>query len=295
MNVAQLQAEYHRFVHDPALWEEANLQRRAEAQAFAAFVRQLARARRHEPAFVALQQNTARLEQRCVQVNRAIFAEARRRIQNGDWRGATLRQELDRYTSYRSDRLGQPHLGTDGLDVLVRGVLECEPVPPEAGVRTSEMVHLERTPARAVLELVDRAGLNERDHFFDLGSGLGQVVLLVHLLTGVTATGVEIEPAYSRYARQRAADLQVEGVTFVNEDARLTDLSSGACFFLFAPFTGAVLETVLDRLRIVAGHHPITIAAYGSCSRTIARHHWLQPQDDHFEDEFKLAFLRSRT
>jgi SAM-dependent methyltransferase len=295
MNVERLQAEYHLFAGDPLLWEAAGLHRRAQAVAFAAFVRQLARARRHEPELVALQQEIARLEQECLRVNQALFEQARTQIQNSSWRGATLRQELGRYTSYRRGHSGQPHLGSDGLDILVRGILECESIPPEGGVRTLEMVHFERTPARAILELVDRVALTDGDHFYDLGSGLGQVVLLVHLLTGVATTGVEIEPAYSRYARQCAEELQIAGVTFINKDARLADLSNGTCFFLFTPFTGAVLETVLDRLRIIADHHPITIATYGSCSRVIARQPWLQPQDDHYEDEFKLALLRSRT
>lgn len=295
MNGEQLQAEYRDLLHDPALWEATSLQQRAQALAFAAFVRQLARARRHEPELVALQQETAQLEQKCLCINQALFAEARRQIQSSHWRGKRLRQELERYTSYRNGHRGQPHLRPDGLDVLVRGILERDPVPPEAGVRTPDMVHLERTPARAVLELVDRAGFTGKDHFYDLGSGLGQVVFLVHLLTGVVATGVEIEPAYCRYAQRCAAALQVEGVTFINEDARLADLSNGTCFFLFTPFTGAVLEAVLDRLRIIASHRPITIAAYGSCSRAIARQPWLQPLDDHYEDEFKLALLRSGT
>ncbi|RIK42372.1 MAG: hypothetical protein DCC55_09055 [Chloroflexi bacterium] len=295
MNVSQLQAEYLHFLSDPALWEAANFQRRAQAVAFAAFVRQLARARCHDPEIAALHQETARLEQGCLRINEAFFSEARRQIRAGLWRGATLRQELERCTSYRAGHPGQPHLAPDGLDVLVRGVLESEPIPPEEGVRMPEMVHLERTPAPAILELVDRASLGENDHFYDLGSGLGQVVFLVHLLTGVAATGVEIEPAYSRYARQRAAELQVEGVTFVNADVRLADLNDGTFFFLFTPFTGAVLETVLDRLRVIASRHPITVAAYGSCSRAIARHHWLQPQDDYYKHEFKLTLLRSRT
>lgn len=295
MNVKQLQDEYRHYLHDPTLWEATNLKQRAAALAFAAFVRQLARARRHEPEIVALQQATARLEQQCLRINAALFAEARNQIKAGFWHGAILRQELDRYTSYRTGHPGQPHLGSDGLDLLVRGILETEPIPPEETLRTPEMVHLEWTPARAILELVDRVHLTGSDHFYDLGSGLGQVVFLVHLLTGVMATGVEIEPAYCQYARRRAAELQVEGVRFINEDARLADLSDGTCFFLFTPFTGTLLDAVLDRLRVIASHHPITVAAYGPCSRIIAHHHWLQPQDDYYKHEFKLALLRSRT
>jgi hypothetical protein len=156
------------------------------------------------------------------------------------------------------------------------------------------MIHLECTPARVMLELADQHPFADGDCFIDLGSGLGQLVILVHLLTGVRAFGVEVEPAYCAYSRACATELELTDVQFINEDARQADLSPGTVFFLFTPFIGSLLDHVIDRLREVARGHPITIAAYGMCARYLANQPWLKPLDDHYDHEYKLALFRNR-
>ena len=294
MDVAKLGLELERFLHDQRLWQPDNLAGRAEALAFVSYLRQVARARRHLPAMVALYEEATRYAQQWTAITEQIVADARHRIATGEWRGAHLRPVLDRYTAYRPGEIGADHLDHDGLDVWVRGVFAPQPAPPETLSRGPEMVHLEQTPARVLLELVDRVSLTSATHFFDLGSGLGQLVLLFHFLTGLPATGVEIEPAYVGYARRRAVDLGDGRVTFLQADARTADLYAGTLFFLFTPFTGDLLQTVLERLCHVAQHHPIHVAAYGSCASPIARQRWLQPLDDHAEHPFKLALFGSR-
>jgi SAM-dependent methyltransferase len=224
-----------------------------------------------------------------------LFAKSRHLIRTGAWRGAAFRQALNVYTAYTAGQFGQPHYGYDALDLLVGGLFEPEPPPPESQARQPEMVHLERTPARVILELVDRVPLTPADHFYDLGCGLGSVILLFQLLTGVQATGVEIEPAYVAYARQQSLALGIQGVEWLQADARQLDLSAGTVFYLFTPFTGKLLQEVLDRLRGVAENQPITVGTYGSCTRVIAAQPWLEAQDDHVGHEFKLAIFCSRT
>src|SRR5580704_8458057 len=95
----------------------------------------------------------------------------------------------------------------DDLDVFVNEWLGTGEMPEPTLERPAGMVEFYKTPARVVLELARRITVGEADVFYDLGAGLGQVVLLMHLLTGVEARGVEIEPAYCEYARRCAEGL----------------------------------------------------------------------------------------
>jgi hypothetical protein len=294
MMLSTLQAEFDQFRQDARLAQPHNLAGRAQAQAFATYVRQLARARRNQPELVAFANEVADQAAHWQALDQAVIGAARHQICTGHWRGATLRQALNEYTGYRAAFPGQPHFDYDGLDLLLRGVFEPEPIPAETQPTDPERVHLERTPARAILELIDRVQPASDDIFYDLGAGLGMVVLLVHLLTGVRARGIEIEPAYCAYAQQQAHALDLSAVAFLQADAGVVDLSDGTIFFLFTPFTGRLLQRVLARLQAVAHHHPITLGAYGSCARSIAQQSWLLPQDDHADHEYKVAIFRSQ-
>ena len=152
-----------------------------------------------------------------------------------------------------------------------------------------EMVHLEPTPARVVLEMVDRLHLQLEDVFYDLGSGLGQVAILVHLLSGIRTIGVEVEPAYYEVACDRAWVLGLSDVCFVNEDARTADYMRGSVFYLFTPFKGQMLQAVLDRLHQEARARPIRVCSYGPCTPHVAQQPWLRSVGPGADHEFKLA------
>jgi len=137
------------------------------------------------------------------------------------------------------------------------------------------MVQYQPTPARVVLALIAEARVTADDVFIDVGSGLGQVPMLVNLLTGAPAIGIEREPAYCDYAQRRAADLNLRDVVFRNDDAREADYSEGTVFFLYTPVTGAMLQVVLDRIRVAASGRRIRILTYGPCTETVACLTWL--------------------
>jgi hypothetical protein len=101
-----------------------------------------------------------------------------------------------------------------------------------------------------------------QDVLVDLGSGLGKVVLLTAILTGATARGIELQPALVERARACAALLGVDA-RFVADDARDARLDDGTVFFLYVPFTGPVLATVLERLRAVAARRAIVVCTLG--------------------------------
>ncbi len=155
------------------------------------------------------------------------------------------------------------------------------------------MVLYQRTPARIIFEMVRRGQFGPHECFYDLGSGLGHVTLLVHLLSGAPARGVEIEPAFCEYAQARANALNLTQVAFFAADARRADYAQGSFFFMYTPFEGRMLMEVLERLRQRARSGPIRLATYGSCSAVVAQQNWLSAPSPAEPGSERLAIFHS--
>lgn len=125
-----------------------------------------------------------------------------------------------------------------------------------------------------VLALVAEIPLRPQDHFVDLGAGLGRVVLLAHLLSGAKASGIEIQAALVAAATHCAQDMGLSQVHFHCGDAASSPLD-GSVFFLYSPFTGATLRTVLDRLAGLSAQRPLVIATVGL---ELPGEAWLRPR-----------------
>ena len=111
----------------------------------------------------------------------------------------------------------------------------------------------------ALLRVVERAGVTSSDVFVDIGSGLGRATAFVHLLTGADAVGIEIQAGLVRAARDLAATLGLSHVAYFERDAgtSLESVPTGSVFFLYCPFSGNRLASVLGDLERIA------------CTRTI--------------------------
>jgi hypothetical protein len=212
-----------------------------------------------------------RLEER----NKQFFQTLRLKLKSGAYSPELFRHYLSQYAGYPSLPQFRDDIGYDELDILINGLLGLELISVEIGDRDPEMVFYQPTPVRVVLELIDQAKLKEQDVFYDLGSGLGQVPLLVNLLSGARAKGVEVEPAYHLYAQQCAGSLNLPNVEFINLDARETDYSDGTIFFMYTPFKGRMLQTVLERLRLEAQKRAIKVCTYGPCTLQVSKSSWL--------------------
>lgn len=206
---------------------------------------------------------------------------------------AGLRRGETGETGDRSETASRSETGYDELDVLVNRLTGGRRMAIPVRELEPEMVEYYKTPARVVLELAARVPWREGDVFVDLGAGLGQVVLLVHLLTGVPARGVEIEPAYWAYARDSAAKLNLADVSFLHADARDADLSEGTVFFMFTPFKGGLLREVLAALRREATQRKITLITYGPCTAEVAGEDWLKPEREMGRGNYSLTVLHS--
>jgi hypothetical protein len=243
---------------------------------------------------VHIREQAQSLKHRLEGLNDGLFQRLRDRIKAQAIRGNAFRDLLGEHAgseALASDRTDEP--GYDNLDAFLNGLFSAEPLPPEMKAPEPEMVFYQKTPGRVILELVGKAELCGTDVFYDLGSGLGQVPLMVNLLAGIATKGVEYEPAYCAYAERRAGELGLADVTFLNADVRAADLSDGTVFFLYTPFTGRMLEEVLDKLRGLSERRAIRLFTYGPCTLEIARQDRLQWEGPDPAHPHRLGAFRS--
>lgn len=241
-----------------------------------------------------LRQAAEKIKHALEAVDSKMFHQLRAKISRGTYRGEKLMHMIDEYFDGHLQVLLQPNgLCYNQLDVFLNGLLTYQTLPVETRAREPGMVYYQKTPATIIIELIKRAAFKPADVFYDLGSGLGQVTILVNLLTGVVSKGIEFEPAYCRYARACAAGLQINGVDFINADARYADYTEGNVFFMYTPFEGRMLQEVLQRLRAGAANRTIKLFTYGPCTETIAKQDWLISKSMAPEGlgEFSNAFL----
>jgi 16S rRNA G966 N2-methylase RsmD len=214
----------------------------------------------------------------------------------------TIRQDIQRGSGGRSVLEWMPDLngpanlitrtGYDYLDQLIGGVLQFEEPSAEVLRLESEMVAYQPTPARHIFDLIARTALTERDSLIDLGSGLGHVALTASICTKANCTGIELEPSYVDCAREAVRSLNLNNVRFIQGDARAANLSDGTVFYLYTPFSGAILRDVLNLLRQEAVTREIRICTFGPCTQVVAEEQWLSATGPLESD--KIAIFHSR-
>lgn len=245
----------------------------------------------HQPALAVLYQRAAQHWLRLADINDQLFQTLRDELASSTEPAATLRRQIRTYIARSTVR---DPVGYDDLDVFINGLFGIDTEPVETRPLRPGMIGYQATPARFILDLVERIPLGPDDVFYDLGSGLGRVALLVGLLTPAQVKGIEYDPGHCTYARQRARHLPVSRVRFINADARMADVADGTVFFMYTPFRGALLHDVLDRLKREAHRRPMTIATYGPCTTDVAQLDWLALSDPDEPDDRSLAIFRRR-
>ncbi len=246
----------------------------------------------HQPAATGLRRVRA-LQGDLEECNQDFFRDLRTGIRTGVVTPRQLRNLFDSNCRYRLDGSEWLHFRAEAADELAAGLFHSDSPPQPWEGSDSEMIHYESTPVSALLELVDRVPLTRADRFVDIGSGLGQVALLVHLLTGVEAIGLEVLPAYVDHARCEAARLGIGRVAFRQGDARSADLCAGTVYFLYSPFRGEMLRAVLGRLRRESCERRLTVCSFGPCTTQIAAESWLTGEDAEMGHEFRLGIFHS--
>lgn len=278
-----------RIASDQRLRVEEEFAQRSMALDRIDFIETVARLRAEH----AIRHRATALRAELERIDQLLFARVRREIRLKEINSVGLRHLLDPATEYRAGDPAHRHRAFEPLDDFVGGLILERPAPEETFERTAEMVYYEPVPASVILELVDRAALGSDELFIDIGSGLGQAAILVHLLTGANVRGVEIEPTFVAYANRTVHDLSLDGVHFSAGDAREVSLAGAQLYFLFTPFTGRILGNVMGRLYAEAQQRPIIVSAFGPCVARVADQRWLQPRRDISDSDFRLAIFDS--
>ena len=220
-----------------------------------------------------LGERVASLLARLEAANQAVYRDIRTAIRDGAGRTA-MREWM--HALARTVRMPHDDNSYDALDMLLAGVLALDEPAGAGAPLPADMVFYQPTPARHILDLVDRAALDAADVLVDLGSGLGHVPLLASICTGACGIGIERDAAHVACARRCAASLGLH-VDFIAQDARMADLSAGTVFYLYTPFGGPVLRRVLNMLKHEAATRAIRVATLGPCTATVADEPWLLP------------------
>lgn len=191
-------------------------------------------------------------DSRAVTVRDALHLHARTaraEVESGALRGAALLELLLSVPSGDRDAWLDELLGIDEL-------------PPDIPDLPRGSVPYLPSGVDEILAMVRDVPLQPDDELVDLGSGLGRVVILGHLLSGARACGVEIQEPLVRSARAYCVALALPAVSFIHANAADAELD-GSVFFLYAPFNGEMLTRVLRRLEHVAQRRPIVLCAIG--------------------------------
>lgn len=176
-------------------------------------------------------------------------AAAREEIRAGSLRGAAF---LDRL-------LAVPFIDRDAW---VDALFGLEEIPDDAKDLPREAVPYLPCGVDEIVTMVRELPLKPEDQFVDLGSGLGRVVMLAHLISGARSSGLELQAHLVASARSQGEALNLRDVSFRVAEVTSEDLD-GSVFFLYAPFSGEMLRRALDRLEAVARRRRIVLCAVG--------------------------------
>jgi hypothetical protein len=112
-----------------------------------------------------------------------------------------------------------------------------------------------------LLRATERAKVSSDDIFVDVGSGLGRAMMMVHLLTGAGAIGLEVQGRLAHLARSKAERLGLSHVATVHGDAELLakHVTTGSVFYFYCPFSGARLTNTLESIRPLAAVRPLRL------------------------------------
>lgn len=173
-----------------------------------------------------------------------------------------IRERILRQTispeQFRAALLHVPYVDRDNWVNAVLGSEECAEDGPEL---PRGCVPYLPCAVETLLRIAEFLPLRSTDIFVDIGSGVGRAAALMHLLTGATSFGIEVQWAHVEKARELAQRLRLSAVTFVHGDAveMSSTYSAATVFFLYCPFSGPRLVRFLAQIEKFAEQHQISI------------------------------------
>ncbi|NUO54964.1 MAG: methyltransferase domain-containing protein, partial [Polyangiaceae bacterium] len=162
-------------------------------------------------------------------------ADLRASIAAGSMRGAVLRARFDEVPAAERDHFVEEVLG------IAYPPLDERRLGPE-------LVAYQPSGYDEIVQALDVTNIDAGGRFLDIGSGMGKAVLLAALLTGASSSGLELDAELHEIAKAQSEALGLERVQFRRGDAREETLDEADVIFMYLPFTGEALATVMTRL-----------------------------------------------
>jgi protein-L-isoaspartate O-methyltransferase len=135
-------------------------------------------------------------------------------------------------------------------DHFIEEVLDVAYPPLDEAPLSRDEIHYCPSGLDEILFLLKNADLRPGATFVDLGSGLGKVVLLVALLTGAHAYGLERDPHLVCHASAAARSLELDNARFIEGDIREAPLPRADVYYMYSPLTQPT--AVVARLKELA-------------------------------------------
>ena len=136
-------------------------------------------------------------------------------------------------------------------------------------------------PLRVIKHISVEASMSSHDRILDIGSGKGRLAVMLHTLTGAQVRGIEIEPSYVTYARERTHNFS--GISFETGDATKVEFQDENIICLINPFRGALMENLLTRIHTYYlekkeqdSDSSLKIISQGICSFHLQSKPWLK-------------------
>lgn len=185
--------------------------------------------------------------------SRRSHARLREQLAEGSMGGAALRRLFDAVPPPERDHFVEEALGI------------AYPPLDEPGLTTDTMTYAPSGYAE-IVRAIDASGLAAGDRFLDLGAGLGKVVMLAALLTGATSLGIERDQRLCQLGAQACRDIRLAGVDLRPGDAREVDDLTTEVVFMYLPFSGEVLASVMARLMANASSRGVALRQRFLCT-----------------------------
>ncbi|HEX2872013.1 MAG TPA: class I SAM-dependent methyltransferase [Polyangiaceae bacterium] len=167
--------------------------------------------------------------------SRQSHAELRSRIASGVLRGPSLRELFDAVPPLERDHFVEEALGIA--------------YPPlDEGAPGTDLMSYAPSGYDEIVCAFEQSKLAAGDRFLDLGAGLGKVVMLAELLTGAASVGVEYDKRLCDVGNEACRELGLQGERLRAQDARELASFDADVVFMYLPFSGQVLTTVMARL-----------------------------------------------
>lgn len=163
----------------------------------------------------------------------------------------------------------------DSRDAWLDRVLALDVIPADSSELPRGGVPYLPSSVDALLECVNLAAIGADDTLVDIGSGVGRATAFVHLLTGASAIGIEIQTDLVAAATAMTRAISSRIANIHGDAAGIDiDLAAGTVFLLYCPFSGDRLVRTLAKLRAVASVRPIRLCCI---DLPLPAADWLEP------------------